>query len=126
MAETAFVLPLPSLEGSSHSCRLRRFTPNREVPLCGHATLASAHVLFSDPGAATEGEESQVYTFQTLSGALKAVRLFNEYIELDFPADNLESVEGDRRAVCIEKVKRAVLGQAEVASIWQGRIDVVV
>jgi PhzF family phenazine biosynthesis protein len=60
--------------------RLRWFTPATEVDLCGHATLASAFVLFTELGHMEENVR-----FQTLSGALAASRR-QDLIELDFPA----------------------------------------
>jgi PhzF family phenazine biosynthesis protein len=63
LSETAFVWP----EGDVH--RLRWFTPAVEVELCGHATLAAAHVLFET--RAVGGEEVR---FATLSGELRAWR----------------------------------------------------
>ncbi len=59
---------------------LRWFTPTVEVDLCGHATLAPAHILFTELGH----EESSV-RFQTRSGRLTAARR-DTIIELDFPA----------------------------------------
>jgi PhzF family phenazine biosynthesis protein len=59
---------------------LRWFTPKSEVDLCGHATLASAHVLLSE-GLARPSEEIR---FSTKSGILKALRSGDD-IELDFP-----------------------------------------
>lgn len=58
---------------------LRWFTPKVEVDLCGHATLASAHVLWQ------RGETAETLRFQTRSGTLTAVRE-NDAIRLDFPA----------------------------------------
>jgi PhzF family phenazine biosynthesis protein len=59
---------------------LRWFTPTVEVDLCGHATLASAHVLW------TEGRANdQRLAFHTRSGVLTATRA-TDLIELDFPA----------------------------------------
>ncbi len=52
LAETAFIVPLDAGEGSY---RLRWFTPAVEVPLCGHATLASANVLFMHLGHSPAG-----------------------------------------------------------------------
>lgn len=75
LAETAFLWR----EGDAH--RLRWFTPSVEVPLCGHATLASAHVLWSI-GAARPGAE---IAFETLSGRLTAAP-DGDWIRLDFPA----------------------------------------
>jgi PhzF family phenazine biosynthesis protein len=59
---------------------LRWFTPTLEVKLCGHATLASAHVLFTELG-----ETGEVLTFSTLSGDLM-VRRADGRLEMDFPA----------------------------------------
>ncbi len=74
LSETAFVLK----EGDGY--RLRWFTPKVEVALCGHATLASAHVLWSEGYVADDGE----IRFHTKTGLLKAARN-KSLIELDFP-----------------------------------------
>jgi PhzF family phenazine biosynthesis protein len=75
LSETAF---LHRLDGRGWS--LRWFTPLHEVPLCGHATLGSAHALWS------EGHDSgDELRFQTASGELIA-RKRGEQIELDFPS----------------------------------------
>src|SRR3990167_1992983 len=75
LAETAF------LEARADGFGLRWFTPTVEVDLCGHATLAAAHVLWEEghlpPGVAAR--------FHTRSGLLTAERR-GERIELDFPA----------------------------------------
>lgn len=60
---------------------LRWFTPTSEVPLCGHATLAAAHVLGGDQ------------RFDTASGVLSCRSAPDGWIELDFPADPPEPVE---------------------------------
>lgn len=60
--------------------QLRWFTPGTEIDLCGHATLASAHVLFNELG-----EVQSPITFDTKSGPLTAARR-GSLIELDFPA----------------------------------------
>jgi PhzF family phenazine biosynthesis protein len=60
---------------------LRWFTPMLEVELCGHATLASAHVLWSE-GVTPAGETIR---FHTKSGILPCNQT-RGYIELDFPA----------------------------------------
>ena len=75
LAETAFPLP----EGDGY--RLRWFTPKVEVRLCGHATLATAHVLWEQGILAPNGEAR----FETLSGLLTA-RRDGELTELNFPA----------------------------------------
>jgi PhzF family phenazine biosynthesis protein len=76
LAETAFLWP----EGEAY--RLRWFTPTQEVDLCGHATLASAHALWSEGYL----PEAEVARFDTRSGRLTARRA-EAGIELDFPAD---------------------------------------
>jgi len=75
LAETAF---LHKQEDGFH---LRWFTPAVEVDLCGHATLASAHVLWEE-GHLRPGEHAR---FSTRSGRLSATRQ-GAWIELDFPA----------------------------------------
>jgi PhzF family phenazine biosynthesis protein len=75
LSETAFLYP--EEEGYS----LRWFTPKAEVSLCGHATLASAHVLWEE-GAVPAGKDIE---FHTKSGKLTAHRK-GRLIELDFPA----------------------------------------
>ena len=74
LAETAFLVP----EGSDY--RLRWFTPTIEVPLCGHATLASAAVVMErlEPGR-------RVVVFHSASGPLTVTRTDAGYV-MDFPA----------------------------------------
>jgi predicted PhzF superfamily epimerase YddE/YHI9 len=75
LAETAFLSP------REDGFDLRWFTPTVEVDLCGHATLASAHVLW-ESGRLPPSEAAR---FHTRSGLLTAVRR-DDWIELDFPA----------------------------------------
>jgi PhzF family phenazine biosynthesis protein len=82
LSETAFVVK------QSHHFDLRWFTPKVEVDLCGHATLASAHVLWQE-GLVQLGRE---ISFATRSGDLKASR-HGEDIELDFPLKPEEPAE---------------------------------
>ncbi len=81
-AETAFLLKTddPARFG------LRWFTPALEAPLCGHATLAAAHVLFAELGA-----EAGLLIFDTLSGPL-TVRRAGEGYEMDFPGEEPRQV----------------------------------
>ncbi|HYB53887.1 MAG TPA: PhzF family phenazine biosynthesis protein, partial [Thermoanaerobaculia bacterium] len=76
LAETAF------LRRSGPRWSLRWFTPSTEVDLCGHATLASAHILWESGRAAPE----TTLAFETKSGLLTAARR-DDLIELDFPAE---------------------------------------
>lgn len=75
LPETAFVV-----RKSPKQYHLRWFTPTVEVPLCGHATLATAHVL----AQTGELKKDDIATFHTLSGELKA-RILAHGVELDFP-----------------------------------------
>jgi PhzF family phenazine biosynthesis protein len=80
ISETAYVTPTPGADGTTFD--LRWFSPAVEIDLCGHATLASAHVLRQR--GVVDG--SAPVTFHTRSGALRAA-FDGEEIELDFPAD---------------------------------------
>ena len=77
LSETAFLRRRPS------GWDLRWFTPAAEVDLCGHATLASAHVLW-ETGRAEKGATLE---FETRSGRLSARAAGGGTIELDFPAE---------------------------------------
>ena len=82
LSETAF------LQQQADGFRLRWFTPAVEVELCGHATLASAHILW-ETGLLARDESARFYT---LSGLLTATRRQGD-IELDFPATPDEPAE---------------------------------
>lgn len=75
LAETAYVI-----KQAPGKYKLRWFTPGAEVPLCGHATLATAHILYTELGE-TEDE----IIFETLSGPLRVKRKGAGYA-MDFPA----------------------------------------
>jgi PhzF family phenazine biosynthesis protein len=75
VSETAFVHP------TDGGWSLRWFTPTTEIALCGHATLASAHILW-ETGALSPTEPAR---FSTRSGWLTC-RLDGNWIEMDFPA----------------------------------------
>jgi PhzF family phenazine biosynthesis protein len=79
LSETAFLVQEPYGYG------LRWFTPAIEVELCGHATLASAHVLWETGRLPPD----MAARFQTLSGLLTA-ELRGDWIEMDFPARRFE------------------------------------
>ena len=75
LSETAFIVPKPNAHYD-----IRWFTPLVEVELCGHGTLAAAHVLWNE----LKAEENPVY-FDSASGVLMASKMDHE-ITLDFPA----------------------------------------
>jgi len=84
-AETAFTHRLP--EGGEADWALRWFTPATEVAMCGHATLATAHVLH------TTGAHEGAVRFATHSGVLVATPHADGSITLDFPTAPLAPVE---------------------------------
>ncbi|MFK7972746.1 MAG: PhzF family phenazine biosynthesis protein [Bacteroidia bacterium] len=77
LAETAFLIP------HQQGFAIRWFTPTVEVDLCGHATMAAAHVAFHELGFS----EAVLPLFSPRSGALSVSRK-GEKLFLDFPADN--------------------------------------
>jgi PhzF family phenazine biosynthesis protein len=107
LSETAFV------RSADDGFELRWFTPTIEVDLCGHATLAAAHVLWAQ-GVVEPGE---IISFQTLSGCLQAKQSAG-WIELDFPAGPVASVEAPEGLL-------PALG-IDQASIYRNRLDYLV
>jgi len=104
LSETAFVV-----QGRS-SFAIRWFTPETEVDLCGHATLASAHVLFEH----LRHPSDRVAFRSRRSGLLTAARDGDEIV-LDFPADRIH------RTQVTPKLAEA-LGRRPVEA-WRGRTD---
>ncbi|MEV3930626.1 MULTISPECIES: PhzF family phenazine biosynthesis protein [unclassified Streptomyces] len=88
LAETAFAHPLPS--GGEADWALRWFTPATEVDLCGHATLATAHVLH------TTGVASGTVRFASRSGVLRTTAHGDGTLTLDFPTAPLTPVAAPR------------------------------
>lgn len=82
LAETAFVVP------EEGDFRIRWFTPAVEVDLCGHATLAAAHVYFNHLGY-----ERESMLFHSRSGPLPVTRRSEGRIALDFPVHEPEATE---------------------------------
>ena len=82
LAETAFAVP------STDGYEIRWFTPEGEVALCGHATLATAFVLFSDAES-----ESDLIRFQTRERGQLQVSRSGDLFILDFPADTMAEAE---------------------------------
>lgn len=99
LAETAFLVP------QGQDFRLRWFTPTVEVPLCGHATLASAAVVLQH----VRPQDDQV-VFHTLSGALTVRREGAAYV-MDFPARPVQ-------AVAANPLLEQALG-SKIAQLWR-------
>ncbi len=105
LSETAFVVSRGDCEFD-----LRWFTPEVEVDLCGHATLAAAFALLD----AAQLQEGQTARFETRSGELKAL-VEGERIELDFPVQSVEECalpDELRAALQMEKWKIGFCGRA--------------
>jgi PhzF family phenazine biosynthesis protein len=100
LSETAFLTP------RNHGYDLRWFTPLMEVDLCGHATLASAHVLW-EQGHLGAGETAR---FQTRSGEL-AARKRGEWIEMNFPATPAHPIPAGQEVEATIGLKIIYVGQ---------------
>lgn len=85
LSETAFCYPK---EDDAYG--LRWFTPTQEVDLCGHATLATAHVLFETDRA----DREEGVSFRTASGGLACQGGEDDRIEMDFPSHPPYALEG--------------------------------
>jgi PhzF family phenazine biosynthesis protein len=99
---TAFVCR----DGDSDGFRLRWFGVGGETQLCGHATLAAAHVLWES----AEVRPSEPLRFLTASGALHARQLPAGWIELDFPAER-----------AAPETRQALAEALGVRPLWMGR-----
>jgi len=102
LSETAFLVP------KDDGFNLRWFTPTVEVELCGHATLASAHILW-ETGTLKPDQQAR---FQTLSGLLTADRK-GDWIELDFPAKSEEPASYWYSLAAALGVKPRYVGQSQ-------------
>jgi PhzF family phenazine biosynthesis protein len=110
LAETAF------LHRENDGWRLRWFTPTIEMDLCGHATLASAHVLWEEGHLAS----SETARFYTKSGLLTARRAGDGgWIEMDFPSEPPLPAEPP-------DALPAALGGAELRYVGKNRMDYLV
>lgn len=104
LAETAFVAP------HGIDLYIRWFTPATEVDLCGHATLAAAHVLFNH-----EDFEGDEVIFESKSGILKVTK-DNGHLTLDFPRDEYSFVKELPELIKLDS-------QHEVTEVYQGKTD---
>ncbi|UMM29024.1 hypothetical protein L5515_011591 [Caenorhabditis briggsae] len=89
LSETAFPVPIGPFDFKQCSqFSLRWFTPKTEVPLCGHATLATSHVLFNEIG-----NVNTEIKFDTQSGVLIVKKDESGNVEMDFPEYDLTSIK---------------------------------
>lgn len=106
LSETAFLVPVHG------GYDLRWFSPTVEVDLCGHATLAAAHILYERHGADT----AEPLSFFTASGELTARLGADGWIELDFPA-------GAPEAITPPGALLDSLGLTDVVTVSRNRLD---
>ena len=100
LSETAFLVP------QADGYDLRWFTPAAEVDLCGHATLASAHILW-ETGQLEPGQQAR---FHTRSGLLTA-SLDGDWIQMDFPAEPEEPIEAPAGLIQALGIKPIYVGK---------------
>jgi len=101
LSETAFLVP-----HAGDGFDLRWFTPAVEVALCGHATLASAHVLWQSDVIAADAQPR----FHTRSGVLTASR-HGAWIELDFPGKPVEDAKAPNGLLSALGVRASYVGR---------------
>ena len=132
-AETAFLLPSPPLDSSSSpssSFLLRWFTPAAEVDLCGHATLASSHFLFTHHVPTTHAIH-----FSTRSGLLTARVVSSStpspspLIEISLPTDppvEVSPKSEEYAAVYPVLLSSLHLPSSPTLPLWKGKFDYLV
>jgi len=95
LSETAFAFP-----GKNGERIIRFYTPEAEVPLCGHATLSASHILY-ETGLASNEEK---IVFSSKADAL-IVHRQGDWITMNFPADDLKKIEDDTEFKKITGIK---------------------
>ncbi|KDO30777.1 hypothetical protein SPRG_04678 [Saprolegnia parasitica CBS 223.65] len=113
LSETAFVAPLSEAHVGQNEYRLRWFTPGVEIDLCGHATLATAHVLYEDGHCA----KTDPIRFHTRSGVLTTRYTTLEdtttpAITMDFP----ESAKTEHDAAWRDATKSVLVSALRVSA----------
>ncbi len=110
LSETAYPIPRAPPRDWSATFGLRWFTPTLEIDLCGHATLASAKVLFDELGV-----PAATLRFETQSGPLYA-RRGPDGIALDFPREEPAAARAPDALI-------RALGIGSPISVWQGPVS---
>ena len=107
LAETAFFIPI-----SASYYHLRWFSPTAEIDLCGHATLAAAHVVFNELGFS-----GPTVNFRSLSGNLSVNKTPTNRLALDFPSRPASSIKPSE----IPAALLAALALSPTELTWAGR-----
>ncbi|MDX1497780.1 MAG: PhzF family phenazine biosynthesis protein, partial [Salinisphaeraceae bacterium] len=117
LAETAFFVPEP--EGSEADFHLRWFTPTVEVELCGHATLATAWLLFNELGYAGD-----TLRFASRSGVLLAERA-GDTVRIDLPARESKEIDCPADlAAGLGAQPQAVRSGANLIAVFESESDI--
>lgn len=115
LSETAFFIP----DGDGY--QLRWYTPAVEVDLCGHATLAAAHVLFTHLGHT--GKEIQ---FATQSGTLTVKQEAGALLAMDFPSRHGHEIPvPDSLSIALRDAPISTLGSKPMLTVFDSADDVV-
>ncbi len=114
LSETAFLVP-----ASPGIYDLRWFTPTMEIDLCGHATLASAFVLFR-----YYDQDKRVLKFQTAGGALSVERS-GDLLSMDFPATPpVETTPPEILAEALGVEASHVLGSRDLLAVFESENEI--
>lgn len=108
LAETAFIVP------ENEAYHICWFTPTVEVDLCGHATLAAAHIFFNH----LQYKQNEI-SFHSKSGLLKVRQQKNGQLTLDFPRDHFEKITNIPSAIG-DALKMTV------TEVYKGKFDYMV
>jgi PhzF family phenazine biosynthesis protein len=116
LAETAFFV------ASDNGFKLRWFTPEFEIDLCGHATLASAHIIFTELGY-----KKDIIHFETVKAGILTVRKDGDKYEMDFPSRPPIAIEvpnGLIEALGGEKKPLAILRSRDYFVVYETEEDI--
>lgn len=115
LAETAFYVK------EKEGLRIRWFTPAIEVDLCGHATLATAYVLFNK-----EGYAGNMVTFNSRSGPLTVTRQ-GDLLTLNFPTDTIQEVPLSNELTAGFPIKplKALKGKSDYMLVFENEKQIV-
>jgi len=116
LAETAFFVP------NENGFKLRWFTPEFEIDLCGHATLASAHIIFTELGYSKD-----TIHFETVKAGVLTVKKDGDKYTMDFPSRPPIGIEVPNGLVEAfgEKAPKAVLRSRDYFLVYDSEDDVV-
>lgn len=116
LSETAFVFPGDGL------FKIRFFSPEAEIPLCGHATLAASHILY-ETGMVNQDKE---ILFSSKAGELK-IRKKGNWITMNFPVyetEPIKSIPGFKAITGIKPLEIHRTGHGWILVLAQNEIDV--